>query len=85
MIASLIAAVVLAGYPLPVGRGKGEGPLCEALFFSTEPKNFDAWRPNEYRQALTSLTPRFAPARPPLPRGEVIDVPIFAEINNLKM
>ena len=32
------------GSPLPVGRGKGEGPLCAALFFSAEPKNFDAWR-----------------------------------------
>ena len=34
------------GYPLPVGGGKGEGPLSAALFFSAEPQNFDAWRPS---------------------------------------
>jgi hypothetical protein len=34
------------GHPLPVGRGKGEGPLCAALFLSVEPQNFDAWRPS---------------------------------------
>ena len=29
------------------GRGKGEGPLCEALFFSAAHQNFDAWRQNQ--------------------------------------
>ena len=46
-----------------VGRGKGEGPLREALFFSAEPKNLNAWRP-DLAPGARSLTRRSAPASP---------------------
>jgi hypothetical protein len=59
-------------YPLPVGRGKGEGPLREALSFKRRATKFYAWRP---KLAPGAEVPHLALRAGLSRRGEVIHTP----------